>query len=114
MRAALPRSRFADDNIFRMMRRFDDKWYCDTTRTDCSSEPYSAVMSASPWYTGLAKTDLPHLYGDGSVSHVANEEDFFDRSEVFQTDTAHEVGSHRTAASIHATRLLLGWRRKLC
>ena len=58
-----------------MMRRFEDRWYCDTS-TDCDSSPYAAVMSASPWYTGLAKTDLP-MYGDGSVSHVANEEDFF-------------------------------------
>ena len=58
-----------------MMRRFEDRWYCDTS-TECDSSPYAAVMSASPWYTGLAKTDLP-MYGDGSVSHVANEEDFF-------------------------------------
>ena len=38
-------------------------------------------------FIGLAKTDLPPLVGDGSTSYVANEEDFFDRSEVFQRDT---------------------------
>lgn len=90
----------AYDNVFRMMSRFEDKWYCDTgggfddrdsdvatTRTDCSAEPYAATMVTSPWFIGLAKTDLPPLVGDGSTSYVANEEDFFDRSEVFQRDT---------------------------
>jgi hypothetical protein len=77
----------AYDNVFRMMHRFEDKWFCETS-DECTPEPYASVMSASPWFTGLAKTDLPHLIGDGSVSYVANEEDFFDQSEVFQPDTA--------------------------
>ena len=88
----------AYDNIFRMMLKFQDKWYCDASDGSewyCGNggshatppQPYTAVMSASPWYTGLAKTDLPHLIGDGSTSHVANEEDFFDRSEVFKAST---------------------------
>lgn len=61
--------------------------YCDTSDGGCSPEQYTAVMAASPWFTGLVKNDLPQLYGDGSVSWAANEEDFIDRSEIFQKDT---------------------------
>jgi hypothetical protein len=73
----------AYDNMYRMMRRFSDKWYCDTS-TSCSPEQYTAAMAASPWFTGLAKADLPLLYGDGSASWAANEDDFIDRSEIYQ------------------------------
>lgn len=77
----------AYDNIFRMMGRFHDKWYCDVD-TSCEPHSYTAGMVTSPWFVGLAKTDLPPLFGDGSTSYVSNEEDYFDRSEVFQLDTS--------------------------
>ena len=52
----------AFDNVFRMMRRFEDEWGCELPGRQCArARPYQAAMSASPWFTGLVKTDLPYL-----------------------------------------------------
>eukprot|EP00966_Prymnesium_polylepis_P289155 6678943-Prymnesium_polylepis.1 len=42
----------AYDNIFRVMKDFKDKWWCDQ-RADCTPEYYQAAAAASPWFTGL-------------------------------------------------------------
>lgn len=76
--------RTAYDNIFRMMRRFQDRWW---TYEEEDDKQYEALMAASPWFTGLAKNDLPLLVGDGSASWVSNEDDILDRSEIFQAST---------------------------
>ena len=76
--------RSAYDNIFRVMSRFREKWW--TTLPD-EERQYEALMAGSPWFTGQVKSDLPKLIGDGSVSYVANEDDIYNREEIFQSST---------------------------
>ena len=79
----------AYDNIYRMMGRFSEHW----ADHEALASPYLSVMAASPWFTGLVKTDLPYLVGDGSTSYVANEDDALDRSEIFQRSTEEQDAS---------------------
>ena len=76
----------AVDNIFRRMKSFEDHWECDRDPA-CEPKPYAAAVSVSAWFTGLIKTDLPYLIGDGSTSYVANEDESFDRSEVHKWES---------------------------
>ena len=81
-----------------MMLRFQDKWW-----SALDAQQYSTIMAASPWFVGLAKEDLPLLIGDGSTSYNANEDDAFDKSEVFQ-DNTYAKDRARTDAAIMALR----------
>jgi hypothetical protein len=89
----------AYDNIYRMMGRFSEHW----ADHEALASPYLSVMAASPWFTGLVKTDLPYLVGDGSTSYVANEDDALDRSEIFQRST-----EEQDASRFHVAHKALG------
>ena len=89
----------AYDNLFRVMTKFEDDWACET-RTDCAPRPYEAAASVSPWFSGLFKEDLPPLHGDGTISYVANEDDWLDRPEIFQPSSVEEDSGRASVAHI--------------